>query len=161
MWVWQELFIAVSLRTIPYSEFKKYLARHEVAEAVVRQDEIDGRVVPRAESQSKNAPAEPGASVASRNGIQQAPTETKPFFFRTVRVEDPDLVRDLQAAGVEYGAVRPGIISQLFFSWVLPIAFMALLWSFLARRIGAAGGSLLSIGKRRAPLVADRDTGGT
>jgi cell division protease FtsH len=151
----------VPLRTIPYSEFKKYLARHEVAEAVVRQDEIDGRIVPRAESQSKTAPAEPGASVASRNGIQQAPTETKPFFFRTVRVEDPDLVRDLQSAGVEYGGVRPGIISQLLFSWVLPIAFMAVLWSFLARRIGAAGESLLSIGKSRARLVADRDTGVT
>ena len=161
MWVWQELFTPVPLRTIPYSEFKKYLARHELAEAVVRQDEIDGRIVPRAESQSKTAPAEPGASVASRNGIQQAPTETKPFFFRTVRVEDPDLVRDLQSAGVEYGGVRPGIISQLLFSWVLPIAFMAVLWSFLARRIGAAGESLLSIGKSRARLVADRDTGVT
>ena len=154
MWVWQELFTPVPLRTIPYSEFKKYLARHEVAEAVVRQDEIDGRIVPRAESQSKTAPAEPGAPVASRNGIQQAPTETKPFLFRTVRVDDPDLVRDLQAGGVEYGAARPGIISQLLFSWVLPIAFMAVLWSFLARRIGAAGESLLSIGKSRARLVA-------
>ena len=161
MWVWQELFTPVPLRTIPYSEFKKYLARHEVAEAVVRQDEIDGRIVPRAESQSKTAPAEPGASVASRNGIQQAPTETKPFFFRTVRVEDPDLVRDLQNAGVEYGGVRPGIISQLLFSWVLPIAFMAVLWSFLARRIGAAGESLLSIGKSRARLVAEKETGVT
>src|SRR6202048_1970402 len=161
MWVWQELFTPVPLRTIPYSEFKKYLARHEVTEAVVKQDEIDGRVVPRAESQSKNASAEPGASVASRNGMQQAPTETKPFFVRTVRVEDPDLVRDLQAAGVEYGAVRPGIISQLFFSWVLPIAFMALLWTFLARHIGGAGESLLSIGKSRARLVAARATGVT
>ena len=161
MWVWQELFIAASLRTIPYSEFKKYLARHEVAEAVVKQDEIDGRIVPRAESQSKNAAAEPGASVASGNGRQQAPTETKPFLFRTVRVDDPDLVRDLQAAGVEYGAVRPGIISQLLFSWVLPITFMGLLWSFLVRRIGTAGESLLSIGKSRARLVADRDTGVT
>jgi hypothetical protein len=34
MWVWQELFTPVPLRTIPYSELKKYQARHEVAEAV-------------------------------------------------------------------------------------------------------------------------------
>src|ERR1700692_2944993 len=72
MWVWQELFIAVPLRTIPYSEFKKYLARHEVAEAVVKQDEIDGRIVPRAESQSKNAPAEPGASVSPKKDMAPA-----------------------------------------------------------------------------------------
>src|SRR6516225_619135 len=69
MWVWQELFNAASVRTIPYSEFKKYLGRHEVAEAVVKQDEIDGRVVPRTESGSKSAPAEPGASAGSRNDI--------------------------------------------------------------------------------------------
>jgi FtsH Extracellular len=74
MWIWQELFTAVTVRTIPYSEFKKYLIRHEVAEAVVKQDEIDGRVVPRAESPSKSAPAEPGATVGSRNDTQQAPT---------------------------------------------------------------------------------------
>ena len=162
MWIWQELFTAATVRTIPYSEFKKYLARHEVAEAVVKQDEINGRIVSRAESQPKTAPAEPGGPVGSKGGVQQAPTaptETKPFFFRTVRVEDPDLVRDLQAGGVEYGAARPGVISQLLFSWVLPIAIMAVLWNFLARRMGAAGQSLFSIGKSRARLVADRDTG--
>src|SRR5262249_18243588 len=161
MWVWRELFFAGAVCTIPYSEFKKYLARHEVAEAVVKQDEIDGRVVPRAESESKSAPAEPGASVGSKKEMQEAPAEAKPFLFRTVRVEDPDLVRDLQAGGVEYGATRPGIISQLLFSWVLPIVFMVVLWRFLARRIGAAGESVLSIGKSRAKLVADRDTGVT
>jgi cell division protease FtsH len=161
MWVWQELFTALSIRTIPYSEFKKYLARHEVAEAVVKQDEIDGRIVPKAQSQSKSAPAEPGASIESRNDVRQGPTETNPFFFRTVRVEDPDLVRDLQAGGVEYGATRPGIISQLLFSWVLPIALMDVFLNFLARRMGGAGQSLLSIGKSRARLVADRDTGVT
>jgi len=160
MWVWQEFFTAASVRTIPYSEFKKYLVRHEVAEALVKQDEIDGRVVPRTENPSKSAPAEPGAS-ESKNDKQQAPTETKPFFFRTVRVDDPDLVRDLQTGGVEYGAARPGIISQLLFSWVLPIVFMVVLWRFLARRIGTAGESLLSIGKSRARLVADRETGVT
>jgi cell division protease FtsH len=161
MWVWQELFTTASVRTIPYSEFKKYLARHEVAEAAVKQDEIDGRIVPRSESGSKSAPVEPGASVEPKNDIQPAPAETKPFLFRTVRVEDPELVRDLQNAGVEFGAVRPGLISQLLFSWVLPIVFMVILWNFLARRMGAAGQSLLAIGKSRARLVADRDTGVT
>jgi cell division protease FtsH len=38
---------------------------------------------------------------------------------------------------------------------------MILLWNLLARRIGGAGQSLLSIGKSRARLVADRDTGVT
>src|SRR5215510_7035433 len=83
MWIWQELFTAASVRTIPYSEFKQYLARHEVAEAVVKQDEIDGRIVRRAESGAKSAPAEPGASVGSKKEMPEAPAEAKPFLFRT------------------------------------------------------------------------------
>ena len=161
LWGWQELANQVQFRTIPYSQFKTYLAQREITEAVVKQDEIDGRIVPRAEHETKNTPAEHGSPTASPEATQQPPAEAKPFFFRTERVEDPGLVNELQAAGVQYGAARPGFISQFLLSWVLPIALMVLLWNLLARRIGGAGQSLLAIGKSRARLVADRDTGVT
>ena len=70
-------------------------------------------------------------------------------------------MNELQAAGVKYGAVRPGVISQFFLAWVLPIAVMVLLWNLLARRMGGAGQSLFAIGKSRTRLVADPDTGVT
>jgi hypothetical protein len=35
-----------------------------------------------------------------------------PFLFRSVRIEDPKLVEELQKAGVTYSGVRPGILSQ-------------------------------------------------
>ncbi|HYZ71436.1 MAG TPA: hypothetical protein VE641_00045, partial [Chthoniobacterales bacterium] len=35
LWCWQEVFKQATLRTIPYSQFKHYLALHEVTEAVV------------------------------------------------------------------------------------------------------------------------------
>ena len=70
-------------------------------------------------------------------------------------------MNELQAAGVQYGAARPGFISQFLLAWVLPIAVMVLLWNLLARRMGGAGQSLLAIGKSRARLVADPDTGVT
>ena len=70
-------------------------------------------------------------------------------------------MNELQAAGVQYGAARPGVISQFFLAWVLPIAVMVLLWNLLARRMGGAGQSVFSIGKSRARLVADPDTGVT
>src|SRR6266404_4543318 len=54
LWGWQDLFYQLSVRTIPYSQFKAYLARHEVAVAIVKQDEIDGRIVPSVASESKN-----------------------------------------------------------------------------------------------------------
>jgi cell division protease FtsH len=161
LWGWQELANQVQFHTIPYSQFKTYLAQHEVTEALVKQDEIDGRVVPKADHVPKNAPAEHASPTASPETTQQPTAEAKPFFFRTERIEDPGLVNELQAAGVQYGAARPGFISQFLLSWVLPIALMILLWNLLARRIGGAGQGLLSIGKSRARLVADRDTGVT
>src|ERR1700730_11107674 len=161
LWGWQELANQVQFRTIPYSQFKTYLAQREVVEALVKQDEIDGRIVPRAEHATKNTPAEHGSPTASPQATQQSPAEAKPFFFRTERIEDPGLVNELQAAGVQYGAARPGFISQFLLSWVLPIALMVLLWNLLARWIGGACPSLLAIGKSRARLVADRDTGVT
>ncbi len=38
VWLWQGALTQFSVRTIPYSDFKQYLGRHEVVEAVVRED---------------------------------------------------------------------------------------------------------------------------
>jgi cell division protease FtsH len=166
LWVWQELGNQVEHRTIPYSEFKADLAKGEVAEAVVKQNEIDGRIAPKPESETKPAespakPAESPAPGASPGPSVTPAAEKKPFFFRTERIEDPGLVNELQAAGVQYGAARPGVISQFLLAWVLPIAVMVLLWNMLARRMGGQAQSLFAIGKSRARLVADPDTGVT
>jgi cell division protease FtsH len=161
LWVWQELGNQVEYRTIPYSEFKTYLAQGAVAEAVVKQDEIDGRIVPKPDHETKNKPAENAKATPSPGATQPASAEAKPFFFRTERIEDPGLVNELQTAGVRYGAARPGVISQFLLAWVLPIAVMVLLWNLLARRMGGAGQSIFAIGKSRARLVADPDTGVT
>ncbi len=165
LWVWQELGNQVEYRTIPYSEFKTYLAQGAIAEAVVKQNEIDGRVVPKPEHETKEKPPEKATATPSPapspGATQSPPAETKPFFFRTERIEDPGLVNELQAAGVQYAAARPGVISQFFLAWVLPIAVMVFLWSMLARRMGGASQSIFAIGKSRARLVADPDTGVT
>ncbi|HET9373866.1 MAG TPA: ATP-dependent zinc metalloprotease FtsH [Chthoniobacterales bacterium] len=170
LWGWQDLFYQMSVRTIPYSEFKSYLARHEVVAAVVKQNEIDGRIVPKTqtpEPSSAKSPAtenqkpESSPSAALNHEGQRSPTQTQPFLFRTERVEDPDLVKELQAANVEYAAARPGIISQLLVGWVLPLIVMIAIWTFVARRLNPSGQSIFSIGKSRARLVADRDTGVT
>jgi cell division protease FtsH len=170
LWGWQDLFYQLSVRTIPYSQFKAYLARREVVAAVIKQDEIDGRIVPKNQTPERSPTASPAIEnqksgpspgAAPDHEGQRTPTETQPFLFRTERVEDPDLVKELQAANVEFAAARPGIISQLLVGWVLPIVFMVAIWTFLARRLNPTGESIFSIGKNRAKLVANRDTGVT
>jgi cell division protease FtsH len=170
LWGWQDLFYQMSVRTIPYSEFKTYLARHEVVAAIVKQNEIDGRIVPKTQTPepsptkspaTENQKPESSPNAALNHEAQRSPGQTQPFLFRTERVEDPDLVKELQAANVEYAAARPGIISQLLVGWILPIIVMIAIWTFVARRLNPTGQSIFSIGKSRARLVADRDTGVT
>jgi len=152
LWLWQDAFREMTVRTIPYSEFKARVAAGEVAECIVRQDEIEGRIVPKATS----ATTQPAAQDTEQT--PQATRETpQPFVFRTVRVEDPDLVQELQAAGVEFIGVRPGFLSQFLWGWLLPIGLMIGIWLFLSRRFMGAGQSVLSIGKSKAKLVGEQD----
>jgi len=165
LWVWQELVRQVAVVTIPYSEFKAYVARHEVTEATIQVDEIVGRIVPRSSPETKAAEptATPAESVSPGLSSTPKPTPapTNPFFFRTVRVEDPDLVNELQAAGVNFSGTRPSVLSQFLMAWVLPILILFGLWSLLARRFRAAGEGVFGIGKSRAKLIIDKNTGVT
>ena len=115
LWLWQDALRQVALRTIPYSEFKACLARGEVSECTIEQDEIAGKVTPK-----------PGPIAAP--GGKAGRSSTAPFLFRSVRIEDPKLVEDLQKAGIEYSGVRPRILTQFLWAWLLPIGAIVLLW---------------------------------
>src|SRR4051794_23526280 len=101
LWMWQDAYHQLAVRTIPYSEFKDYLGRKEVTEVHIGPDEIRGRIEPKP---------------AAKEG-EAAPEAPPPFTFRVVRVEDPKLVEELQAAGVKFDGWRPGFLSELLWTW--------------------------------------------
>jgi len=87
--------------------------------------------------------------------------------FRTVRVNDPDLTKTLEANKVEIIGVAPstggGIIGFLL-TWILPLALMVALWYwFFGRNKGGAGsmGSIFSFGKSKARVKMGEQTGVT
>jgi cell division protease FtsH len=161
LWAWQVAVNQFTVRTIPYSEFRARLALHEVMDAVVKQDEILGRIVPRAATATNGVL--PLVSTAPTNGraagTNATAAATAPFQFRTVRIEDPDLVKDLQASGAQYNGERPNLLSQFLLSWVLPIAILVGIWSFMGRKFGAMGQSVFGFGKSTAKLVEGEKTG--
>jgi len=233
LWLWQDFAYMLTVHTIPYSQFKEYLARGKISRCQIKEDEIVGEITPKAKSRgegkskateaarpsgskphaapehgtapapgrakptraesgtAKSSVAKPASSSptaapkshdskptatkpdtgrAAAAGSGHGPTpaapsmsktgsETEPFLFRTVRVEDPELVGQLEAAGVKFEGVRPGMLSQFLLYWILPIGVMALIWVFLSRGLRAAGQNVMSFGKSRARLVADKDTG--
>jgi len=152
LWFWQSTVSQFSYHTIPYSEFKSHLARHEVVRCVIREDDIQGEILPKS-----SPPAAPeGTNSTAKATASQQP---KPMLFRTVKVEDPKLVDELQAASVQFRGERPNLMSQFLLSWIVPIGIMVLIWTFVGRRIGSAGESILSFGKSKARLVAEKETG--
>ncbi len=101
------------------------------------------------------SPAKEDTAKPTKLDVTEKP---QPVFFRTVRVEDPDLVRDLEKANVKFTGVRPGFLSQFLWSWIVPIAIMVLLWRFFARRMSGMGQSIFNFGASKARLVAEQDT---
>jgi len=69
--------------------------------------------------------------------------------------------KELEAGGVEFSGTRPSALSQFLLAWVLPIVVMVGLWSLLSRRFSAVGEGILGIGKSRAKLIVDKNTGVT
>src|SRR5882672_3200259 len=155
LWFWQSTISQFAYRTIPYSEFKDHLRRGEVAECVVKDDAIEGKVQPKPDA------ATPTVTPTNPPAGQKAVAEKKEFYFRAVRVEDPKLVEELEEAKVKFHGERQGFFSQFLLAWLVPIGVMILIWSYISRRIGNAGESILSFGRSKARLVAEKETGVT
>ncbi|MDD5088602.1 MAG: ATP-dependent zinc metalloprotease FtsH [bacterium] len=80
--------------------------------------------------------------------------------FETIRVEDPELVSQLEARGIRFEGKRESSWWQSFlFAWILPFALIFVIWSFLLRRMGGGGaGGVMSFGKSRAKVYAESAT---
>jgi cell division protease FtsH len=124
---------STQVAAIPYSRFLEYQQNGRVSDLVVGSDQITGRIV--------------------------EPEEGQPERFRTVRV-DPELADRLAKDGLEFtGAAENTWLSRAL-AWVLPIAFILMIWMFLQRRLGQAGGlggGLMSVGKSKAKIYAEED----
>jgi cell division protease FtsH len=119
-------------RALPYSEFKTLLKNGAIAEVVVAVQVIRGTL-------KAPLPGDP-------NGSKQ---------FTTTRVEDPQLVAELEAQQVKYtGEVVNTWLPELL-GWIIPILFLVAIWSFFFRRMSGAEGGVMSFARSRAKIYAD------
>jgi cell division protease FtsH len=145
-WVWWSADQGSSRKLIDYSTFKQHLVAGELRDLSLAESEIRGRIVPGPWAEGEVTDAALGADAGE-------------FSFRTVRVEDPELTDELDAAGVEYRGVAPNRSFELML-WLLPIGLLAGIWIFVLRRMaGGAGQAAVGFGKSRAKLVAETEIG--
>jgi cell division protease FtsH len=80
--------------------------------------------------------------------------------FMTVQLDDPALIPELEAAGVQFqGLIESRWLSTLL-SWIVPTLVFVAIWGFFMRRMGPASG-LMSIGKSKAKVYVAQTTGVT
>ena len=140
----QNYLLKRNLKEIPYSEFKSLVAEKKVESCIIDQDRIQGLLKPEA--------------LSGDDSRAQRPIGRE---FFTYRVADPDLTKDLSAAGVKYsGAVATQWFQNFLVSWVLPLIFLFALWGFLFKRMNP-GMSVMAFKKSRARIYGEHETGVT
>ena len=83
------------------------------------------------------------------------------LHFETVRVDDPSLTADLEAAKIPFrGEITSNWLPTIL-SWVVPVGLFFLLWSYLGKKMGSATGGLMQIGKSKAKVYIEKKTGVT
>jgi cell division protease FtsH len=135
---------------LPYSDFKTFLRTGKITEVALGEAVITGTLA--------NDGA--GEGLSPKTAERLAKLSKEPHPFTTVRVADPALVADLEAAKVPFaGRVESKWLPALL-SWVVPALVFFALWSFLIKRMsGQQGmGGFMSVGKSRAKVYMETDT---
>jgi cell division protease FtsH len=147
----QTLVLVPHSESLSYSEFKTLLRKGKVGDLVLDKQTITGTVV--AEGLEGLLPSEKLEGLKRNAGGAHR--------FVTIRVDDPGLVAELEAANVKFtGRVENTWISSLL-AWVLPSLVFVGIWLFVIRRMGGAQGGLMAVGKSKARVYVQQSTGVT
>ncbi len=131
-----QYFLALShqVATIPYSQFQQLLQDRQI-------DTI-------------------GVSDRFIQGTLKQPLPGGQKQFVTTRV-DPQIANELQKYNVRYtGEVESNLLRDLL-SWIMPVLIFVGIWWYVGRRMAQSGlgGGLMAIGKSKAKIYVETDTG--
>jgi cell division protease FtsH len=127
----QQSFLSRKVETIPYSQFKQELAAGNVSKLTIGPKNITGTL----KEKDKKATQE----------------------FTTIRVNDPDLVKELDERKVDYSGHYESKFMSTVLSWIIPIAIFFLIWRFAMKKMGPGMG-VMSFAKSKAKMFAQNET---
>jgi cell division protease FtsH len=132
---------------IPMSQFLSLVREGKVIRVSLGEREIQGVLKPGA---LPAPPPGPGEKLRQLLGAEHGP-----IVFTTARIpatEDYQIVRELEAAKVEFSGRIESTFWRDLISWVVPLVLMAALWVFLMRRMGGGPTQALSFGRSKAKI---------
>ncbi|MCK1651981.1 ATP-dependent zinc metalloprotease FtsH [Bradyrhizobium sp. 149] len=128
---------ANQIAPLPYSEFRSLLHQGKIDSLAVSDRFIQGTLK------------------------QPLPGGQRQFF--TTRL-DQEFAQELDKYGVRYTGQIESTLLRDILSWVMPVLLLAALWWYIGRRMADAagvGGGLMAIGKSKAKVYVESDTGVT
>jgi len=156
---------------ISYSDFKVAVAQNKVEETAIGKTVIQGRMKEPDAAAAVPAQQQQGSQQAQPKTDQQqqqppkpaAPTTTDSMSrsrtaFETVRIDDPDLLKDLAAHGVKATGVVESTFWRDALGWLIPIALIGAFWMLMIRRLGQAGqNGFMTLGRSKAKVYMEKD----
>ena len=128
----QNWLTSQKVNEISYSQFKELIKENRVEDLVITPEIIRGRTKDYTDAEPSGKP------------------------FQAVRVEDPELIKELDKKGIQYKGKRENKWLSGIFAWVIPIIFFFLIWRLLFTRMGPEAGAL-SFGKSKAKIFAQKE----
>lgn len=124
-----------AVQPLPYSQFMQLLNEQKVSDLQIDKDRISGKLVEPIDGRDR---------------------------FSTVRV-DPSLATELSQSGVGFTGVNENTFMNSLLGWLLPFILIMVFWHFLFRGMADKQGlgGLMNVGKSRARIFVERDTGVT
>ncbi|CAI4032613.1 ATP-dependent zinc metalloprotease FtsH [Nitrospira tepida] len=119
-------------KELPYTEFKKAVAEDKILEVAISQTLIHGR--------AKEGALGDGGDL-----------------FKTIRVEDPRLLEDLEQRHVTVTGVIESTFWRDVLSWVIPALVFVGLWWLILRRMGQGQGTFMTVGQSKAKIYMERE----
>jgi cell division protease FtsH len=123
----QPFIFSVKVETIPYSQFKQYIAEGKMINLIIGPENIKGTLTGSPEKQ-----------------------------VTTIRVDDPGLVKELDDRKVSYSGQHENKFLIGMLSWIFPLAIFLLIWRFAMKKMGPGMG-VMSFSKSKAKIFAESD----
>jgi cell division protease FtsH len=121
----QHYFFSQKIETISYSKFKQELTAGNIAKLTIGPETINGTFKAQGNAASLN--------------------------FITVRVEDPNLIKELENQKIDYSGRYESTWFTSALSWIIPIIIFFLVWRYFISRMGPGQG-VMSFARSKAKL---------
>ncbi|MDO5547115.1 MAG: ATP-dependent zinc metalloprotease FtsH [Eubacteriales bacterium] len=157
-----------NVEDVSYNTFLEQLDKKNIDEVQVEDDEIyyslkseKGEAESSTDSSGNSQTSAANADDFARRLESIVGSTSTHKVYRTVRMDDSELVQRLYESGATFSQVKPpeaNLWLMMLMSYGIPILLFVLVWRLMMRRMGGGGGAM-SFGKANAKVYVKAQTG--